>query len=185
MSTLDEKEAFRHVADTYRWLACAARTLDDLQRGGFSKKELDIVKRLIPGPSAAFQASALVHARGLIEFYRPAGLPTDVDATKDFRIDLSGNKDLEYLADTVKPSIDKHLAHITEYRHAAHPERSTYERLEWTSETPKIVDALVKLLRTVAKLQIPFQPKFEQLLDAVEHQLHDRTYKWPERQLNQ
>ncbi len=180
VSTHNRAAAFVDIADAYRWLAAATCTLDDLQRGGFTPAELGTVRRLVPNSHVAFQASALVYGRGLILFYGPAGKkPTDINA-RDFGIRVGKrDPDLRWLLKTVLPSIDKHLAHLTEFRDDQHPERGENDRLEWTSEIPRIADALARILDTVAKSSIEDAPKFALLHDAVVHRRADRSYRWP------
>src|SRR4051812_21049462 len=106
------QDAFPHVHEHYRWLAAAACSWDDWR--SFTRRDLEQLDRLLPNVHVAIQASALVYARGLIEFYRPGKPVSDIRAS-DFGIDVSDEHAFEWLTSEVKPSIDQHLAHITEF----------------------------------------------------------------------
>lgn len=182
MSSLSDQSAFVHVADAYRWVAAATCTLDDLQRRGFTPKQLAEVRHLVPNSNVAFEASALVYSRALIEFYRPRmprDLQTDIKA-EDFGLAFTNDPDVDYLVDVVKPSIDKHLSHLTEFRDDTHPDRTTKDRLDWTNEIPSITDALVRILAKASRQQIPHRSKFVVLLDAVEKRRKNRSFRWPD-----
>jgi hypothetical protein len=61
------EKAFRHVAEHYHWLATAECSLNDWPN--FSRDDLDDIRRVLPQVNVALQASAMIYARGLIEFY--------------------------------------------------------------------------------------------------------------------
>jgi hypothetical protein len=177
-------EAFRHVADSYRWLAAAGCS--------HNSPELARAKNLIRNVDVAIQASALVYARMLIEFWakgwtgrsKRSDRPTDIGASSHFAFALeASDPDLKYLAaddSGIKDSIDKHLSHITEYRDVNHPDRSKYERANWDSEVAPIIQGLVNLLKTaVSQPQLKSRAEFAALLAAVEGRLLDQAYAWP------
>jgi hypothetical protein len=188
MSKISTRDAFVHVADSYRWLAAAACSWQDLKHGGLSSQDLTTVNRLLPNADVAVQASALIYARGLIEFYRRASTETgastkadDIGAKSHFGVIIDNDdQDLKYLIE-VKDSIDKHLAHLTEFRDPRHPGRTVHQRLEWNDEIPKIVEALVRLLGKVTKdAKVSCLAEFTRLVDAVQARRSNRASSWPD-----
>ena len=186
---------FIHVQDSFRWLAaadCSWRL-----RGAWDKIESDpavlealaepdrrVITGILSNAVVSFETSALVYARGLIEFFsnkkKPSGA-IDIVAT-DFGIDLPPtDPDLIYLRDVAKPAINRHLAHLAEVRDPQHPDRPVKDRLDWNTELSPIVDRLVALLSAaVSQNQPPLcQTKFQMLLDAVKQRRLDPTYEWP------
>jgi len=179
-----DEEAFKHVADSYRWLAAAGCT--------HGSTELQRAKTHLTNVDVAIQASALVHARMLIEFWakgwkgrsQKKDRKTDIGAMSHFGVEIDEkDPDLIYLATDrsgIKDSIDKHLSHITEYRDVKNPKRSKHERVDWDSDIPQIIEALVNLLRNaMSQQQVRCRPQFVKLLAAVEGRLVDQHYAWP------
>jgi hypothetical protein len=176
-------EAFPHVHEHYRWLAAAACSWDDWP--SFTRADHTHLDRLLPNVHVAIQASALIYARGLIEFYDKATHrdPSIRDIKADhFNIDVSAEPDYGRLVGQVKPSIDQHLAHISEYRDPVlHVnKRSPGGRLDWSTELPRIADELISLLDLVqANAHTTCRDAFVRLYQATKRRRTDRFFRWP------
>lgn len=180
------RSGFLHVQDSYRWLAaltCCFESLRDLN--GQARTKIDAS---LPNVDVAIQAGVLVYARGIIEFFGPAnGRPTDlrvanfgVDRAALVALDASG--DLEELVKLVKPSIDQHLAHLTAFRDAGHPERDIHPRLDWDSEIPNIADRLERVLGLLidpTNAGLLCRDAFARLHEAARERRRNATYAWP------
>ena len=177
------KDAFRHVHEHYRWLAASACSWDDWP--SFTPTDHQHIDRMLPNVHVAIQASALIYARGLIEFYDRATsanpLIRDIKAVH-FHLNMSAEPSYSWLVGHVKPSIDQHLAHISEYRETAlHVNRkSPAGRLEWSEEIPRIADELIHLLDVAqANPHTECRDAFIRLHDATTRRRSNRFYEWP------
>lgn len=180
MATGDE-EAFWDVVDAYRWLAAAASSWHDIRDGGrFTTAERTAAKRLLPNVTTALQASALVYARALMEFFSAPATRSDDIRSVHFGFQPTP-ADLKYLVDT-KPAIDKHLSHLTEARHPGKPKKDPrHARLDWDDEIAVIADHLVALLRKMAtEPSTAHGSRLLALLHAVEARLADSGATWPD-----
>jgi hypothetical protein len=177
------EEAFRHVHEHYRWLAAAACSWNDWP--SFTPDDHKHIDRLLPNVHVALQASALIYARGLIEFYDRATnsnpLIRDIKAAH-FDINVATERRYSWLVANVKPSIDQHLAHISEYREPAlhiNP-KSPSGRIDWSKEIPHIADELIHFLDVAqADPKTRCRNAFIRLHDATKHRRADRFFDWP------
>jgi hypothetical protein len=183
-TAIKPEQAFRHVHEHYRWLAAAECSWNDWP--SFTPEDHKHIDRLLPNVDVAIQASALIYARGLIEFYdiRSTYTPTrpDIKAREHFGIDLSADATYKRLVDEVKPSIDQHLCHISEYREPAlhvNP-RSPAGRIDWSRELPRIADELIYMLDAAqGNPQTDCRDAFARLHHATKHRRSDRFFSWP------
>lgn len=183
---ISASSGFLHVQDSYRWLAaltCCFESLRDLGKG--ARWTIYIT---LPNVDVGIQAGVLVYARGIIEFFGPAtGRLTDLRVA-NFGVDraalvaLDARDDLDQLIKSVKPSIDQHLAHLTAFRDAEHPERDTHPRLDWNVEIPIITDRLERVLGLLidpANRDLMCREAFVRLHEAAQARRRDPSYLWP------
>jgi hypothetical protein len=187
MPQVTDDEAFRHVADAFRWLAAAERSVRDLRQGGLTATELSSVRALLPNVDVALMTSALVQARSLIEFFSTGGSedPTSIRAVEQFGFRVGEHDtDMAWLLDRV-PAMNKHLMHLTKNRERY--ERGGVDFVEWTARpggrpgaVHEMTDRLVALAgkRQAATADPARKAQIRELVKLVADRRTNRTSAW-------
>ncbi len=187
MGQITDDEAFRHIADSYRWLACAECSISDVRRS-FDDDQRRTVAALLPNVDVALGASAVVYARALAEFYSPPrpDFPDDVRSSVHFAFApvAGSHPDLDWILDR-KRAMDAHLAHLTTHRE--YYEREGIDRVEWVGgpngqpgAVHELVTRLVRLLEEMGRSAPDpvFRAQCQELVTLVEQRRVDRNARW-------
>lgn len=186
MPQVSEVEAFRHMADSYRWLVCAECSINDLRRV-LPPEDVREARRLLPNADVAFVASALVYGRGLIEFFASDNDHfSELTARSAFGYACPpDHPSLRWLV-SVKRAINTHLMHFSNRRERY--ERGGVDRIEWAGppggppgQVHALVDHLLELLQvlgTAAESGTHLAAHWEHLHELAKARRADRTTQW-------
>jgi hypothetical protein len=185
MGQITDVEAWRHLADSYRWLACAECSISDL-RERFSDADRHAANAMLPNITVALAASAVVYGRAIIEFYIGDRGGSDTSwATEHFHFTPAGDDDDVVWLDAKRSAMNKHLFHFSTNRELY--ERDGVDHVEWAGRpggppgaVHDLVDRLLSLLNKMGAVtpDSTWKVKCEELASLVERRRRNRRTEW-------